>query len=228
MILVLGRGRLPCPWAATGSGRTVAGAMSALPPPPPPGAPELPEHLRRAHRSRRPLWIGGGVVVVALAAFLAFGVFGVQALWVDDEVAEAAPAFSSGATLPSPPTTAPVDGVAPTTAAVSSDAPVVSVASTGTFVDRGHAGTGTATLLTDGTQAFVRFEEDFATDNGPDLRVRAFVGDEVLDLGELKGNIGAQNFELPAGVDPATVASVDVWCRRFDYVFTDAALAPPG
>lgn len=202
--------------------------MSALPPPPPPGAPELPEHLRRASRSRRPLWIGGGAVALAVVAFLAFGVFGVQALWIDDVVAEAAPAFSSGATLPSAPTTTPVDGVAPTTAPAAPDAPAVTVASTGTFVDRGHAGAGTATLLTDGTQAFVRFEEDFATDNGPDLRVRAFVGDEVLDLGELEGNIGAQNFELPAGVDPATVTSVDVWCRRFDYVFTDAALAPPG
>lgn len=200
--------------------------MTALPPPPPPGAPELPAHLRRHRRSRRPLWIGGGAVVVAVLAFLAFGVFGVQALWIDDQVAEAAPTFSSGATVPSAPTT-PAPGVdggpTPTTPAT----PTVTVAATGTFVDRGHAGVGTATVLTDGAQAFVRFEEDFATDNGPDLRVRASVGDEVVDLGELKGNVGAQNYELPAGVDPATVTSVDVWCRRFDYVFTDAALAPP-
>ncbi len=203
--------------------------MTALPPPPPPGAPELPDHLRRPRRSRRLLWIGGGVVVLAGLAVLAFGVFGVQALWIDDEVAEAAPAFSSGATLPSAPTTGPPgDGATPTTAPTTPDAPAVTVAATGPFVDRGHPGEGTATVLTDGTQAFVRFEEDFATDNGPDLRVRAFVGDEVIDLGELKGNIGAQNYELPAGLDPATITSVDVWCRRFDYVFTDAELAPPG
>ena len=199
--------------------------MTALPPPPPPGAPTLPDHLRPVRRSRAPFWIGGGVVALGLVAFLAFGVFGIQALWIDDEVAEAAPTFSSGATLPSASTTAPApdEGSPPTTTAA---APTVAVAGTGSFVDRGHPGEGTATVLTDGTQAFLRFEDDFATDNGPDLRVRAYVGDEVLDLGELKGNIGAQNYELPADVDPAAVTSVDVWCRRFDYVFTDAELGP--
>lgn len=219
----------PCPYPGGPSARTVAPEMSALPPPPPPGAPVLPDHLRPPpRRSRTPFWIGGGVVAVAVLAFLAFGVFGVQALWIDDEVAEAAPSFSSGATLPTDTTdttaaTAPAgDGSAPTTAT----APAVTVAATGTFVDRGHAGEGTATVLTDGSQTFLRFEEDFATDNGPDLRVRAFVGDEAVDLGPLKGNVGAQNYELPADLDPATVTSVDVWCRRFDYVFTDADLTP--
>lgn len=179
-----------------------------------------------------PFVVGGGVVLVAIFAFLAFGVFGVQALWIDDEVAEAAPTFSSGATLPgSSPTTGPTaddDGSTvtppPTTAAA---APTVTVAGTGAFVDRGHPGEGTATVLTDGTQAFLRFEDDFATDNGPDLRVRAYVGGEAIDLGPLTGNIGAQNYELPDDVDPAAVDSVDVWCRRFDYVFTDAELTPP-
>jgi hypothetical protein len=180
-----------------------------------------------------PFVVGGGVVLVAVLAFLAFGVFGVQALWIDDEVAEAAPTFSSGATVPATvdaeapatPDGGATDGSAPPTTAAT---PTVTVAGTGTFVDRGHAGEGTATVLTDGTQAFLRFEDDFATDNGPDLRVRAYVGGEAIDLGELKGNIGAQNYELPADVDPAAVTSVDVWCRRFDYVFTDAELTPPG
>lgn len=221
---------LPFPFRHPGRLRSVARVMTALPPPPPPGAPELPDHLRRPRRSRRPFWIAGGVVILAAVAFLAFGVFGIQALWVDDEVAEAAPTFASGATVPTAtetpetPTEDRADdgGAPPSTTA----APAVTVAATGAFVDRGHAGEGTANLLTDGTQTFLRFEDDFATDNGPDLRVRAYVGDEAVDLGPLKGNIGAQNYELPAEIDPATVSSVDVWCRRFDYVFTDAAVAP--
>lgn len=194
---------------------------------------QLPDHLRPTpRRSRRPLWIGAGVVVLAVVVFLAIGVFGVQNLWIDDEVAEAAPVFDSGAGLPTATTTtpAPPDEVAgedePATTTPPSTAPAVTVAGTGTFVERGHPGTGTVNLLTDGTQTFVRFEEDFATDNGPDLRVRAFVGDEAIDLGPLSGNVGAQNYELPADVDPTTVTRIDVWCRRFDYVFTDAALAP--
>jgi hypothetical protein len=171
--------------------------------------------------------LGGGVVVVAALAFLAFGVFGIQALWIDDEVAEAAPTFDSGASLPPATTAEPADGStdAPTTTAPT--APTVTVAATGTFVADGHPGEGTLNVLTDGRQAFVRFEDDFATDNGPDLRARALAGDEVIDLGPLKGNIGAQNYELPAGVDPAALTAVDVWCRRFDYVFTTAALSPP-
>lgn len=197
---------------------------------------QLPEHLRPVpRRSRRGWWVAGGLAAVALVAVLAFVVFEVQALWVDDEVAEAAPVFESGATIADPaPTTTPdattgpsePSGATTEPSATTTTAPVARVTATGTFVERGHPGEGTATVITDGTQAFLRFEDDFATDNGPDLRVRAYVGDEVVDLGELKGNIGAQNYELPAEVDPATVTSVDVWCRRFDYVFTDADLVP--
>jgi hypothetical protein len=216
--------------------RTVVGEMSSLPPPPDAGDHQLPDHLRPSPpRSRRPFWVVGAVVVLAGVAFLAFGVFGVQALWIDDVVAEAAPTFSSGATLPptgdgtaatTTPASGPPDSATDTPSDSSTTAPVVLVAATGTFVDQGHAGEGTVTVLTDGTETFVRFEDDFATDNGPDLRVRAFVGEEAVDLGPLEGNIGAQNYVLPADVDPSTVTSVDVWCRRFDYVFTDAELTP--
>lgn len=198
--------------------------MSALPPHLVPDPPP----------SRHRWWVVGGLVALVVAAVLAFGVFGVQALWIDDEVAEAAPVFDSGADLPptdeltSTTTTAPVEegGTDTTAGPTTTTAPVARVAATGAFVEKGHPGEGTATLITDDTQTFVRFEDDFSTDNGPDLRVRVVVAGEVVDLGELKGNIGAQNYELPSGTDPAAVTSVDVWCRRFDYVFTEAALAP--
>lgn len=200
---------------------------------------QLPPHLLPTPPpSRRRWWVLGGFVLVGVVVVLAFGVFGIQALWTDEEVSEAAPVFDSGADLPPtdelPATTAPAattvppeDGAPPTTTGpTTTTAPVVSVAATGMFVEKGHPGEGTATLLTDGTQTFIRFEDDFSTDNGPDLRVRIVVAGETVDLGELKGNIGAQNYELPVGTDPAAVASVDVWCRRFDYVFTEAVLAP--
>ncbi|HYI60552.1 MAG TPA: DM13 domain-containing protein [Acidimicrobiales bacterium] len=168
-----------------------------------------------------------GAVGVLVAAVLAFGVFEVQALFTDDEVAEAGPVFESGAVAPTGPigpggeegdATEPAPSIPPAV-------PEVTVASSGTFVEKGHPGEGTARILTDGAQAFVRFEDDFATDNGPDLRVRALVDGEQVDLGVLKGNRGAQNYELPAHIDPTAVTSVDVWCRRFDYVFTEAALS---
>ena len=55
--------------------------------------------------------------------------------------------------------------------------------------------------------------EDLATSNGPDLFVylsaNAFDGeegvfdDDYVNLGRLQGNIGSQNYEIPAHVDPS-------------------------
>lgn len=98
-------------------------------------------------------------------------------------------------------------------------------AATGTFRGVDHPGQGTVNLLTDGVQTFVRFEDDFSTDNGPDLFAVAYVGGERIELGVLKGNVGSQNYELPADIDPVSVEQVAVWCKRFDSTFTIADLA---
>ena len=112
----------------------------------------------------------------------------------------------------------------------------VRVAYVGSFGPRSHPAEGTAVVLTDGTQTFLRFDDDFATDNGPDLNVYlhtagpdASVDDLVgdfIDLGDLKGNIGAQNFVIPGDVDLDRYSTVSVWCVRFRVVFGTAELAP--
>ena len=112
----------------------------------------------------------------------------------------------------------------------------VRVAYVGSFGPRSHPAEGTAVVLTDGTQTFLRFDDDFATDNGPDLNVYlhtagpdASVGDLVddfIDLGDLKGNIGAQNYVIPDDVDLERYSTVSVWCVRFRVVFGTAALVP--
>ena len=112
----------------------------------------------------------------------------------------------------------------------------VRVAYLGSFGPRSHPAEGTAVVLTDGTQTFLRFDDDFATDNGPDLNVYlhtagpdASVDDLVgdfIDLGDLKGNIGAQNFVIPGDVDLDRYSTVSVWCVRFRVVFGTAELAP--
>ncbi|WCO67145.1 DM13 domain-containing protein [Iamia majanohamensis] len=170
--------------------------------------------------------MAGAVVVVAVVAVLAFGVFGVQTLFTDDEVSEAGPTFDSGATAGAEPAADPAGGEpgAPASTAPA-DAPAVTTVATGAFEDVDHPGEGSATLLTDGNQTFVRFEDDFSTDNGPDLFAVVYVGEERIELGELKGNVGAQNYELPPEVDPASVTTVAVWCKRFDSTFTEAAVA---
>lgn len=104
----------------------------------------------------------------------------------------------------------------------------------GAFVDRSHPTEGVAVVLNDGTQQrFLRFE-DFATDNGPDLNVYlssapadASAGefdDDFVDLGDLKGNIGAQNYEIPTTVDLSHHSTVVIWCVRFSVAFGAAEL----
>jgi Electron transfer DM13 len=46
-----------------------------------------------------------------------------------------------------------------------------------------------------------------------------------IDLGSMKGNKGAQNYELPAGVDLSKYRTVTVWCKRFGVNFATAPLA---
>ena len=111
------------------------------------------------------------------------------------------------------------------------------VVATGQFVDADavHKGSGTATLyaLPDGRNV-VRFE-DFRTTNGPALVVylakhpnptsAADVSDGgFVALGDLKGNVGNQNYEIPAGTNVDEYGSVVIWCELFDVLFSPAAL----
>jgi hypothetical protein len=108
----------------------------------------------------------------------------------------------------------------------------------GTFGPRSHPGEGIAKVLNDGTeQRFLRFE-DFATDNGPDLNVYLTTADadadagefgaagQFVDLGDLKGNIGEQNYEIPPDVDLEEFDTVVIWCVRFGVAFAAADLSP--
>ncbi len=114
--------------------------------------------------------------------------------------------------------------------------PEVRVEATGEFISRSHPTRGTVEVLGDGTgQRFLRFE-DFRTDNGPDLNVYlsaappdAPVGqftDVYVDLGDLKGNVGSQNYEIPRDLDLDLYSTVVIWCVRFSVIFGAADLVP--
>ena len=76
---------------------------------------------------------------------------------------------------------------------------------------------------------------DFSTSNGPDVRVYLVAAADVqeedaakqagfVDLGAMKGNIGDQNYDIPAGLDLSKYRSVSIWCRRFSVNFGAAPL----
>jgi hypothetical protein len=50
--------------------------------------------------------------------------------------------------------------------------------------------------------------------------------DDIVDLGKLKGNIGNQEYVIPADVDVSRFNTAVIWCRRFSVGFGEAPLAP--
>ena len=90
----------------------------------------------------------------------------------------------------------------------------------------GYSVEGAVRVLGNGTaQRFLEFP-DLNAQNGPDLKVylRADNG-EFISLGDLKGNIGSQNYEIPADVDLSVFSNVEIWCERFSAGFGVATLA---
>lgn len=110
------------------------------------------------------------------------------------------------------------------------------VLSSGSFIeiDALHWGEGTATIYQLPNQQRVLRFQDYASARGgdvhvylsrdPEPRTAVEVGIDFLDLGTLKGNIGNQNYNLPATLDLTGYRSVVVFCRQFNTVITAASL----
>ena len=107
---------------------------------------------------------------------------------------------------------------------------------TGMFHSNAHETKGTATVLDVGGGRRVLRLTDFATSNGPDVRVYLVAAADVQDdatvktagfveLGPMKGNIGDQNYEIPASIDLDQYRTVTIWCKRFSVNFGSAPLA---
>ncbi len=45
-------------------------------------------------------------------------------------------------------------------------------------------------------------------------------------VARLKGNVGSQNYDLPADVDLSRFRSVVIYCKQFSVVFSSAELSP--
>jgi hypothetical protein len=111
------------------------------------------------------------------------------------------------------------------------------VVAQGEFVDADdfHKGSGDATVYTVAEGGSVLRFEDFDVTNGPDLHVilstnpnptsRDDIGDDYIDLGSLKGNMGNQNYEIPSDVDLSAYQSVVIYCMPFHVVFSTATLS---
>jgi hypothetical protein len=188
------------------------------------------------------------MLAVAVIAIGAAGWWLGSPLFLDNEVDEAFP-LSATAVIPDDMTQDQVETemeVAAETPVVMEDEPMPAEPSepsgpvavlTGSFqgADDFHQGSGTATVyaLEDGTNV-LRFE-DFEVTNGPDLHVLLVPNDAptdrddltgYVDLGELKGNIGNQNYEIPPDIDISEFGSIVIYCEPFHVLFASASLTP--
>ena len=107
--------------------------------------------------------------------------------------------------------------------------------SKGTFHGVAHDAKGDAEILElpDGKK-ILRFT-NFEVSNGPDVVVYLSSVNDANDndsvknsdfilLGQLKGNIGDQNYEIPGDLDLSNYNSAVIWCRRFGVNFAVAPL----
>jgi len=128
-------------------------------------------------------------------------------------------------------------------ARVSELAPVASGASaaltraiaSGQFRSHAHETTGTATIIEVDGRRVLRLTK-FSTSNGPDVRVTLVAAADATDdasvqgagyvsLGVMKGNVGDQNYDVPADLDLSVYRAVTIWCERFSVNFGTAALS---
>ena len=102
------------------------------------------------------------------------------------------------------------------------------IAYSGSFVDADdfHKVSGTMRIVSDQDMRYLRLE-DFKSTNGPDLKV--YLSDDLqasnyISLGDLKGNIGNQNYEIPENINLEDYKYTLIWCEQFSVLFGSAEL----
>ena len=192
--------------------------------------------MARRRLSVRARWLWGIGAALGLSAAVVAGlVFQPWLLFIDVRVDDEIP--STVATAPAAPIAEPADDITATPSPPPPAGPVDLLA--GTFVSHEHTTTGSARVIEhpDGTRQLAI--QSLETTNGPDVHVWLSAGPviegfdgwftaagyEFVDLGPIKGNIGDQLYDIPAGVDLAAFRTVDLWCVQFSVSFGAAALA---
>lgn len=184
--------------------------------------------MARLARMRPILWSSMGVAATLLLA--AAFVFEPWALWVDKTVDEAIPVAEAGSDA----TDAAVPDATPAPVPVEPK-----VLAEGALISHEHETTGRVVILELADDSRILRLEDLDTSSGPDVEVwitdapviegsdgwHVFDDGEYVELGDLKGNHGNQNYPLPDSVDLSELTSVSLWCDRFNVSFGAARLA---
>ena len=206
--------------------------------------------MARRQLSTRAKWlIAGGALVVVIGGLLLFQPW---LLFVNTKVDDAlpevsAPSASASATAGQSSSPSGSQATSPSASQSANPSPSTSPSPTkpvvlrrGTFVSHEHETTGTALIvqLPDGRR-ILRLE-DLNTSSGPQVEVWlsdqpviegrdgwfVFKDGNHVNLGDIKGNQGNQNYAIPDDVDLDAYPSVTLWCARFFVSFGAAELKP--
>jgi hypothetical protein len=184
--------------------------------------------LRRVHTPLLAAALVGGPPL-ALAAVLSFTALVDDE--ADDEQAEqlAAELAQTEVTVAPPPDPEPDGGASTTTTTTAPAGPVR--LSSGTFQGLDdHAATGTVSLVEQPDGSRVVLFEDFEVERGPDYLVYLVPGEAAFDYAQgvevapLQGNVGDQQYAVPAELAGQQPLTVLIWCRAFDVNIAGASV----
>jgi hypothetical protein len=189
------------------------------------------------HQKRSTPWGYLGIVLI-LGITAAVGWWFFSPAFIDNMVSEPLPGVAVEASpTPAAAETSPTVQAGEPQATVENPPAVVAdqVLSRGSFYNLEHLSSGEAAVYQLADGARILRLQNFFVDNGPDLYVYLVPinpvpnasGSDIpgyYSLGRLKGNIGDQNYELPADLDLSQYKSVVIWCQAFAVPFAAAPL----
>jgi len=119
--------------------------------------------------------------------------------------------------------------------AVATGTASLAAAQQGSWTGVGFDIRGSWSIVEEGGQQFVVFDEAFSTKSGPDLHVLlsprplSQLTDEdaaegALVLGKLQSNSGAQRYQIPAGTDLSAYDSLVIHCVKFGHLWGGAGI----
>jgi Electron transfer DM13 len=103
----------------------------------------------------------------------------------------------------------------------------------GSFVQAEHPTQGMATIVQMGRHKYLKLDNSFKSEDGPDLFVilhrqdspQQYQKKDYISLGRLKKIDGVQMYQIPSGVNIADFKSVVIWCRQFNATFGFAPIS---
>ena len=108
------------------------------------------------------------------------------------------------------------------------------VVGSGSFKAAEHPTQGKVSIVTEQGKRYLKFDENFKTDNGPDVFVILYRFDtppqygikkqDYVSIARLQKIRGSQRYALPENVKLADFRSVAIWCRKFNATFGYASL----